>query len=123
MGELPPGAPVSNTPRSPSIQLLIQVIEELERPEKKRHRDMLASELARAKALLRQLDRAEKVKALHFDSPILRTLRQIREPTQQLHDVIVAFFLLLGEYEGYTRVFLDTEFLFLVERNYFTSIF
>ncbi len=103
MGENPPGREMEEKPVQ-NLKKLKEVLSELMQPEKKKVRESLCNEAARAKELAKKLSRRARLKALHMDASVLRSLRQIVEPKKQVHDVIVAFFLILGEYEGHTRV-------------------
>ena len=58
---------------------------------------------ARAKEWAHELDVPE---GLGFDDKTMSTVRKYVVPPQAVHDVVVAFFLLLGEHEADTRVHL-----------------
>lgn len=76
-----------------------------------RSQDPLTPELieARGRAMewANELDMPEH---LDFDDKTMSTVRKYVVPPQAVHDVIVAFFLLLGEQETDTRVRRQTSF-------------
>ena len=96
--------PESEANPSANIPALKKIMAELEELEKKKRHERLLAGLQKVKAVNKEEERKAQINALHFNTPILRTLRMIRMPSPQIHEVIIAFFLLLGEFEGYTRV-------------------
>ena len=92
-------------PPRPSLTAINQVFAELDQPENATFKDPLTPELMQARLLRMELSRNMKIPSrLEFDDKTMRTLRQYSSPPPAVHDVVVAFFLLLGEYEGFTRV-------------------
>ena len=105
MGENPPGSTnMLKKNLAPNIKEVISLISELEEPANKELHDQLSKELIKARTVLKIEEEKERLKALHLDSSVMRTLRQIRLPKKQVLDITIAFLLLLGEYEGDTRV-------------------
>ena len=89
----------------PSLAAINQVFAELEQPENVTFKDPLTPELMQARLLKMELSRNMKIPSrLEFDDKTMRTLRQYSSPPPAVHDVVVAFFLIFGEYEGFTRV-------------------
>ena len=98
------GAGGGGVPR-PSLTAINQVFAELEQPENATFKDPLTPELMQARLLKMELSRNMKIPSrLEFDDKTMRTLRQYSSPPPAVHDVVVAFFLIFGEYEGFTRV-------------------
>ena len=105
IGKIPPGSFTIGNPPPPTKEDLGEILGIMERYENEKYHVVLRDEMNQAKAIYRELNRKDRVKALHFDARVLRKLRATRNPLEPVHDVVVAFFLFLGEYEGYTRVF------------------
>jgi hypothetical protein len=98
------GAGAERGPPRPSLAAINQIFAELEQPENVTFKDPLTPELMQARLLRMELSRNLKIPSrLEFDDKTMRTLRQYSSPPPAVHDVVVAFFLIFGEYEGFTR--------------------
>ena len=104
MGDLRLNNNETKIEKKADISELVRLVDDLEKPKNQQIREKLESDLDTAKAIIRQNEIKAKVASLHFDSGAIRTLKQMNNPGPKTHDVIIAFFLLLGEYEGKTRV-------------------
>ncbi len=90
---------------NPSLDGIRLIFRELEQPENLEFKDPLTPELMQARILEKKLSRYQSLPSkLVLDDTTMRMIRQYSVPPTAVHDVVVAFFLLLGEYEGYTRV-------------------
>ncbi len=107
MAKQPPEGDSATVPSEPNLPQLEELVYFLERPEENKFNTMLETEIIEAKKLLKDAMRKHRRKTLPFNTEIMRVLKKFKEPKPITHDVIVAFFLLLGEYEGDTRVFLS----------------
>ena len=104
MGEVPPGSRFDHPKPPPNSKKLKEILAELELPEKNKTRQSLVDEIKRAKELAKNLAREAKIRAISLDSSVFKTLHQIVQPHEEVHEVVIAFLLLIGEYEGFTRV-------------------
>ncbi len=105
MGEVPRHGeelPVGN--RMPDIRKLKEILKELDQTENTKHRLLLRKDIRRAREVLKRLERQSHLRALTMNESVLRGLRRIHDPKKPVRDITVAFLLLLGEYEGHTRV-------------------
>ena len=97
--------PNPGEPLFPSLRAIREIFQELEKPENQEFKEALTPELMQARILEKKLSRIQTLpKQLFLDDSTMRMLRQYSVPPTAVHDVVVAFFLLLGEYEGHTRV-------------------
>ncbi len=76
-----------------------------EEPENKKYYEYLSGSILQARKIINQRSSEQRLRKAPFDIEKMRFLRQISVPLQPMHDVLVAFFLLLGEFEGKTRVY------------------
>ena len=90
--------------RAANLKELRELIANVERAENAGMRAQLEAELSDAKECVQLEERRVHLRVLQLDSRVISTLRKIRTPIPIVHDVVVAFLLLLGEFEGYTRV-------------------
>ena len=91
--------------RRPSLPQLRTLMARINEPEYIKYRGNLTLDLMRARQILNRLERENWIpKQLDLDEQTMRDIRQVKLPTKTLHDIVVAFLLLLGEYEGNTRV-------------------
>ena len=99
----------TRSPRQSTANLgaIRQLYNQLQEPAYAKYKDPLTRELMYARQMMSKLGRVQHVlapKHMELDEKTMSTLRQIVNPVPVIHDVMVAFFLLLGEYEGFTRV-------------------
>ena len=108
MGEIQPGSQFDHPKPATNSKKLKEILTELERPEKRKIRESLGDEFSRAKEVEKKLTREARIRALNLDSSVFKSLRLIVKPPKQVHEVVISFLLLIGEYEGLTRVFILT---------------
>ncbi len=106
MGTAPPCSDIKQAPAEANLDKLQDTIKDFELPENEKHKKKLGSDYDKAKGVAKDLDRQRRIKELPFGADVMRTLRQYNTPPAQTHDVVCGFFLLLGESEEYTRVFI-----------------
>ncbi len=104
MGEYPPGSDAPMKPKKPTYENIEAVLKEVSHPDLKEAAEMLDPHIKRANILLKTLGQKGRIRALNIKSDDLRKIRQFRNPKKEVQDMIVGFALLLGEYEGFTRV-------------------
>ncbi len=89
----------------PSTETIEYIFNSLDFPLNVKLRDPLTPELMQARLVLKHLKVKETMpKSVPFDDDSMRSLRQMAVPTKEVHTVIMAFFLLLGELEDRTKV-------------------
>ena len=105
MGKSIPGDSLSYnvTPKFNEIELN-KVLEELNLKKNKLHRDRLLLEINLAKEKLDILKIESTSKLPELNSYILNTLRYIVKPPIKLHQIVMAFLLLLGSDEETLQV-------------------
>ena len=104
---------LSQARKPPSVVELNKILKELENPENREYRAALTPEMMEARKILSKLQRRSKVPTqINLDDKVMRNLRQISNPSQLIHDIVVSFFFVFGEYEGYTRVCFSNRYLF-----------
>ncbi len=108
MALLPPGGDPKEAPKKPNLNQIRGILSYLEKPEQKKYKEMLRPEIEMAKKLLDDTRFNEIQPDLPFDPEIMRVLRKFKTPKSIVHDVLCAFFLLLGEGEDETRVCLHS---------------
>ncbi len=94
------------------------LLEELDLPLNKMHKSRLGEDVESLRDLKVKLSHKPQTVVPPLDEATIRSLRQISSPSPKLHDVLVAFFLLLGEYEGNTRVSLLSLFISLYSAHF-----
>ncbi len=72
----------------------------MQKPENKNIKEMLKSDFMKAKLLVKKAES----KVDQFLAMMMRVVRGYRKPRKEVHDVAMAFLLILGEYQGYTEV-------------------
>ena len=112
LSQLPPDGDPYPKPAGPNLKELAELQLILSAPEKKKMFESLKVEVVLAKDVQQEIKEVKKVTKkvyeIDTDSPIdsgvLRALRQYRNPKPLVHDIIIAFLMLLGEIESDTRV-------------------
>ena len=104
MGENTPGQSTQKRVESPKLEEIQKMLEEFEQKENDKYFFHLKTPMRRAKDLEEALRREKLIKELPFNENTLKTLRSIDKPNEYVQNILVAFYLLLGEYECYTRV-------------------
>ncbi len=78
---------------------------EMAKPENKEFQEQMKEELVHVKEKQKEMENKSAVVMLKLDTQTLRSLRQFRNPKPLVHEITIAFLLLLGEHEADTRVF------------------
>ncbi len=117
MGQVPPDGDPYPQPAGPNLKELDELQLILSAPEKKKHFEVLKQEVVMAREIQEDIKEEQQTKRttitritivkdadLPIDAAVLRALRQYRNPKPLVHDITVAFLMLLGEYEFDTRV-------------------
>ncbi len=105
MGKNLPENQNETSPSNPDLENIHRILRELELPQNRLIKEKLMREIAMAEEIEKDIIRQKYYKKLPFNDQAMRTLRRFTVPSEQTQDILCGFFLLLGEYEGDTRVY------------------
>ncbi len=107
IGEYPSGSDGTVKSKPATIENIESILKELENPNLSAVSEMLKTDIEKAKNIMSSLGQKGRIHALKIREDDLRKIRQFRNPKKEVQDILVGFSLLLGEYEGFTRVCLN----------------
>ena len=107
IGEYTSGSDGTIKSKPSTIENIESILKELENPNLSAVSEMLKTDIEKAKNIMSSLGQKGRIHALKIREDDLRKIRQFRNPKKEVQDILVGFSLLLGEYEGFTRVCLN----------------
>lgn len=102
---LPNNAELYAAMNARDLDQLLEVCNRIESEENKRFKNPLTADMMLARKLICILNRNVSLPdKLEFDDRTMRELAVFSSPPKVVHDIVVAALLLVGEYEGHSRV-------------------